>query len=102
MRWPGRGGRFAQMNWIIHGCGIAIELKGQYLDKIFEDVSHGIMKIPNLPDYIFCCFFRDLFRDLDVHIAIDEVVGVDFRVGVHLGLGGVLDHLLLFEGRIKL
>ena len=37
-----------------------------------------------------------------VHIAIDEVVGVDFRVGVHLGLGGVLDHLLLFEGRIKL
>jgi len=78
MRWPGRGGRFIQINGVIHGCGIAIELKRQYLDKIFEDVSHGIMKIPNLPDYIFCCFFRDLFRDLDVHIAIDEVVGVDF------------------------
>lgn len=66
------------MNGIIHGCVIAIELKGQYLDEIFEDVSHSIMKIPNLPDYIFCCFLRDLFRDLNVHIAVDEVVGVDF------------------------
>ena len=74
-----RWGRPIEVNGITHGGShIITKLKGQYLNKIFEDMPHGIMKIANLPDNIFRCFFRDLFCNLDIHIAIDEIIGVDF------------------------
>lgn len=61
-------------------------------------MPHGIMKIPNLSHNILSCLLGDLFRDLDIHIAIDEVIGVDFGVGVHFGIRRMLDHALLIRG----
>lgn len=93
MSWLGRRGRFGEGDGVgVRGGGMGGKLERKYLNQILKDMSHGIVEVPDLPYDILGCFLADLLGNLDVHVAVDEVVGVDLRVGVRLGFGGVLDH----------
>lgn len=55
----------------------------EYLDEILKHKPHSIMQIPNLPDHILGCLFGDILMNLNVHVAVDEIVGIDLCVIVH-------------------
>lgn len=51
--------------------------KGDDLDEILKDTAHGIMQVADLPHNILSGLSGDVFGDSDVHVAVDEVIGVD-------------------------
>lgn len=64
--------------------GIFWKFIGEYFDEILEDVANGIMKIANLPDNIFSTFFGNCLIDANIHIAVDELIGVDVSIVIHV------------------
>ena len=68
---------------LIACCLARRKLIRKYLDEILKDEPHSIMQIPYLAYYIFCGLLGDLLMHLDVHVAVNEIVGIDLCVIVH-------------------
>jgi hypothetical protein len=64
--------------------GILWKFKSEYFDEILEDIANGIMQIPNLPDNIFSTFLGNCLIDPNIHIAVDELIGIDVSIVIHL------------------
>lgn len=51
--------------------------KGENFDEVFENKAHSIMEVSDLSNHVLCGLTSYVLSDPDVHVAIDQVVGVD-------------------------